>query len=684
MNNHDRWQKSNDAYLAAALNWLRLRLTGLAAATERAADNAAPPAPDRGTIPSPGCETPTEKSQSEAAAKIKAAETADPPPALMIMGQRFALSRFERQVLLLCAAMELDTRIAGLCARAQDDPGRAYPTFALALVLFDNPAWDALSPERPLRHFRLIEINRRNAEPLTAAALMADERIAAYIKGLNYLDHRLTQLLAPVMATPGSEPLPPSQKKAVETIIHHLGLTASDGRPPAIQLVGPDPLSKQLVACHTAAALGLNIYRLAIEQLPAQAGELETVARLWQREAVLLPIALYLDARELGKNDGSGDQAAHARTLARFLARSNGLFFVETRDIQPDLGRCSVIVDIAKPTPGEQQTAWTAALNSNNGSKTPARLAGQFNLNLAAIHGIAREAGSRKQPENEPIEDHLWRACLEKTRPRLDTLAQRIEPKAVWDDIVLPHEQMDLLRQITAQVDQRNQVYDAWGFRRKMNRGMGISVLFAGDSGTGKTMAAEVIANHLRLNLYRIDLSNVVNKYIGETEKNLRRLFDTAEDGGVILFFDEADALFGKRSEVKDSHDRYANIEVNYLLQRMESFSGLAVLATNMKSHLDTAFLRRLRFIVNFPFPDTALRRRIWQKVFPSRTPTTDLDNDRLARLNLSGGNIHNIALNAAFLAAQTDTPVTMPQILASARAELRKLDRPVNSAELR
>jgi SpoVK/Ycf46/Vps4 family AAA+-type ATPase len=399
---------------------------------------------------------------------------------------------------------------------------------------------------------------------------------------------------------------------------------------------------------------------------------------------VLLPIALYLDARELGKNNGSGDQAAHARTLARFLARSNGLFFVETRDIQTDLDRHSVVVDIAKPTPGEQQTAWTAALNSNNGSKTPARLAGQFNLNLAAIHGIAREAGSRKQPENEPIEDHLWRACLEKTRPRLDTLAQRIEPKAVWDDIVLPHEQMDLLRQITAQVDQRNQVYDAWGFRRKMNRGMGISVLFAGDSGTGKTMAAEVIANHLRLNLYRIDLSAVVNKYIGETEKNLRRLFDAAEDGGVILFFDEADALFGKRSDVKDSHDRYANIEVNYLLQRMESFSGLAVLATNMKSHLDTAFLRRLRFIVNFPFPDTALRRRIWQKVFPSRTPTTDLDNDRLARLNLSGGNIHNIALNAAFLAARTDTPVTMPQILASARAELRKLDRPVNSAELR
>ena len=182
-------------------------------------------------------------------------------------------------------------------------------------------------------------------------------------------------------------------------------------------------------------------------------------------------------------------------------------------------------------------------------------------------------------------------------------LAERIEPIATWDDIVLPDYEMGLLHQIADQVEQRSKVYDEWGFREKMNRGLGISALFAGESGTGKTMAAEVIANELRLNLYRIDLSAVVSKYIGETEKNLRRLFDAAEDGGAILFFDEADALFGKRSEVKDSHDRYANIEINYLLQRMEAYRGLAILATNMKSALDHAFLRRLRFIVNFPFP---------------------------------------------------------------------------------
>jgi SpoVK/Ycf46/Vps4 family AAA+-type ATPase len=197
-------------------------------------------------------------------------------------------------------------------------------------------------------------------------------------------------------------------------------------------------------------------------------------------------------------------------------------------------------------------------------------------------------------------------------------------------------------------------------------------------------MAAEVMANHLRLNLYRIDLSAVVSKYIGETEKNLRRLFDAAEDGGAILFFDEADALFGKRSEVKDSHDRYANIEINYLLQRMEAYRGLAILATNMKSALDHAFMRRLRFIVNFPFPGVDLRRAIWERVFPPETPLKGLDYERLARLNLTGGSIHNIALNAAFLAAQAGTSVTMPLLFDAARFELRKLGRPVNERDLR
>jgi SpoVK/Ycf46/Vps4 family AAA+-type ATPase len=296
---------------------------------------------------------------------------------------------------------------------------------------------------------------------------------------------------------------------------------------------------------------------------------------------------------------------------------------------------------------------------------------------------------SESAPQSLP--EKVWDICRQNKRPQLDALAQRLEPKMTWDDLVLPRVEMKLLRGIAAQVRQRNKVYDDWGFARKMNRGFGISALFAGDSGCGKTMAAEVIANELRLNLYRIDLSAVVNKYIGETEKNLRRLFDAAEEGGSILFFDEADALFGKRSEVKDSHDRYANIEINYLLQRLESYRGLAILATNMKSGLDTAFLRRLRFVVNFPFPGITDRRRLWEKVFLQEEvarnlpcpPLETLDYERLARLNLTGGHIHNVALNACFTAAGSESQkVTMPLVLEAARAEFMKLDRPVNETD--
>src|SRR2546421_3465174 len=249
----------------------------------------------------------------------------------------------------------------------------------------------------------------------------------------------------------------------------------------------------------------------------------------------------------------------------------------------------------------------------------------------------------------EPLADQLWDACRMSARPHLDMLAQRLEPKVTWDDLVLPPEETAILHQLADQVYQRSKVYEEWGFADKMNRGLGINALFAGESGTGKTMAAEVIANALHLYLYRIDLSAVVSKYIGETEKNLRRLFDAAEDGGAILFFDEADALFGKRSEVKDSHDRYANIEINYLLQRMEAYRGLAILATNMKSALDTAFMRRLRFVCTFPFPAVAQRKAIWQKMFPPAMPREELDFDRLARFNVTGGENPNIAFNPGF-----------------------------------
>jgi SpoVK/Ycf46/Vps4 family AAA+-type ATPase len=365
------------------------------------------------------------------------------------------------------------------------------------------------------------------------------------------------------------------------------------------------------------------------------------------------------------------------------------LFFLGTRETLPHLERPNFSADVARPTNAEQEAAWTAELDDQTGGM-PARLVSQFNLNLARIHHLGGLARAEGHDSNLPASQKTWAICRASERPRMDALAQRLEPKVTWDDLVLPAEQTCALKQIAAQVAHRHQVYHEWGFERKMNRGFGISVLFAGDSGTGKTMAAEVIANELELDLYRIDLSAVVNKYIGETEKNLRRVFDAAEEGGAILFFDEADALFGKRSEVKDSHDRYANVEINYLLQRIESYHGLAILATNMKSALDTAFLRRLRFVINFPYPTLADRRRLWEKVFLqagaknhlAAPPLDDLDYERLAKLNLAGGNIHNAALNAAFQAAAQGSNVTMPLVFEAIRTELRKLDRPINEAD--
>ena len=231
---------------------------------------------------------------------------------------------------------------------------------------------------------------------------------------------------------------------------------------------------------------------------------------------------------------------------------------------------------------------------------------------------------------------------------------------------------------------QQATVYDTWEFVTRGSNGLGISTLFAGPSGTGKTLAAEVLAHELRLDLYRIDLSQVVSKYIGETEKNLRQVFDAAEAGGAILLFDEADALFGKRSDVKDSHDRYANIEVSYLLQRMEAYRGLAILTTNLKTAIDTAFLRRLRFLVQFPFPNGVQRQEIWRRIFPVSLPTDGLDWERLAQLNITGGNIRTIALNGAFLAADEGTAVQMRHLLQSARTEYVKLEKTLTDAEVR
>jgi hypothetical protein len=684
MTDEAAWLEANERYLEGELKALRRTLIRLA---ERGSAPAAVPAPSRGDSwrrwpaflggrrparPRPAAMMPLDDALAEADPGA-IADWGEPAPALEIIVSRFGLNPFERWTLLLCAAMELDRSIGPLCARVMRDPARPYPTFALTFAVFDETPWDLLSPERPLRYWRLIEIFQPGAQPLITSAIKADERIVSCIRGISYLDDRLVPLASPAH---GEGALSESQVEVAESILDELRLPRESGPLPVFQLLGADGASKLALAQQVCDELGRALYRVSADALPQGPGDAETFALLWQREAVLLALALYVDARELDREDG-----AKVAALYRLLRGTRGVVFLDTREPWTGTGRGGRSYEIARPHPAEQQQAWAEALGESG--PMPARLAGQFNLDLRAIRSTAADAIALFGEDEAGRDAYLWRACLERVRPELDQLAQPVVPKAGWEDLELPEEEARQLRQIVAQVRNRTAVYDGLGFREKLNRGLGISVLFAGESGTGKTMAAEVIARELGLLLYRIDLSGVVSKYIGETEKNLRRLFDAADSGGAILLFDEADALFGKRSEVKDSHDRYANIEVGYLLQRMERYMGLAILTTNMKSSLDPAFLRRLRFIVNFPFPAPAERLAIWQKVFPSEVRIAeDVDFDQLAGFNLTGGSIHNIALAAAFVAADTRGEVTMRMLLEAALAEYRKLGTPVNESE--
>jgi hypothetical protein len=449
------------------------------------------------------------------------------------------------------------------------------------------------------------------------------------------------------------------------------------GSTPLVQLSGPDRDSKRAVAAAVCAEIGARLHAFPARLLGGTVDEF-TLAQLFTREAALGGAALLIDCDDFDLAD-----VARSAAVSRLLDRTSGLLLVTTRERGRVADRPAALFEVAKPTPAEQRALWSEALDAGGLGPAPVaaptieRLVSQFDMGAAAIDAACLVAQAEPDAAADPGRA-LWDACRAHARPRLDDLAQRIEIGAGWDDLVLPEVQLNMLREIAVHVRQRAKVYEAWGFASKGGRGLGVSALFAGTSGTGKTMAAEVLAATLRLDLYRIDLSCVISKYIGETEKNLRRVFDAAEEAAAILLFDEADAIFGKRSEVKDSHDRYANIEVSYLLQRMEAYRGLAILTTNMKTALDAAFLRRIRFVVQFPYPEATQREAIWCRAFPPGTPTEGLDLQKLARLNVAGGNIRNIAINAAFLAAEAGGPVRMGEIMRAARSEYAKMERPL------
>ena len=529
---HPLWPELNQAYLVAEFAWLAQRL-------------------------GPAAESDLEKSAELDEVTEAARAGMQPPPAIDLLCELFALTRFERQLLLLCAGVEMDSRLAERCAEAQGRPGRTNATFGLAMACLPDPHWSALTPSRPLRRLRMLEVQAGGN--LTSAPLRVDERILHYLAGLNVLDPRLESLLR-------MNPVPEWIAEEHQSVAGHATrLVASYARYcPMVHLCGDDPLGQEDIAASVARDTGRQLFVVKAEDLPAIGADLEQFSVLWERESQLVSGALLIQCANSGLSTSAG----------QLVERLQGLVFLASRE-PVRLTRPFIRLDANKPGPVAQKQLWQKALGeeARNLNGTVDNLSEQFRLSARVIFSTSALLTS-EQGLLQP--DELWNACRALARPKLEELAQRIVPCASWDDLVLPELQMQTLRRLAAQVRHRLKVYETWGFAAKGRRGLGLSALFTGGSGTGKTMAAEVLARELGLDLYRIDLSAVVSKYIGETEKNLKQVFDAAEEGGVLLLFDEADALFGKRSEVRDSHDRYANIEVGYLLQRMEEYQGLA------------------------------------------------------------------------------------------------------------
>jgi len=585
----------------------------------------------------------------------------DPGSSLARVCTMFGLSEFERDVLTLAAAPELDGSFPELCARAAGEPSRSYPTLSLALAALPNPAWSALLPQAPLRLWRLIETD---GPSLVGGLLRADEAVTHVLLGFAYHDARLRSILSAPGARAGT--LAPQQQSTARAIAD-VWRRDPNGR---AQVVCTDRSLARAIAGSVAEMLGAVSTPMRFASLPAHSAELIDTLRLCERVLVF--------------NGGFGvlecdaiDDPQRERAID-IIAQRFRLPLLIVTEAQIDLAHAGVVAfEIERPTRDEQATYWQSRLTKNpNAMPMSRRLAAQFDLHLDTIDVVTAAA-----PADADV-DSVWELVRTQARPQLDALAERIETTAAWRDLVLPADRRRLLRQVVDHVRYRDVVYREWGFSRESGA-RGLTVLFAGASGTGKSLAARVLANILRLDLYRVDLSAVFSKYIGETEKNLRRIFDAAESGGVVLVFDEADALFGKRSEVNDSHDRHANVEVSYLLQRLERFNGVAILTSNLREAFDAAFMRRFRFVVDFPFPDATLRKRIWKRAFPGSVPTDELNFELLARLAVPGGNISNIALNAAVRAAARSRNVGMTDVAGAVRLEYAKLDRSLHDPDL-
>ena len=621
---------------------------------------------------------------------------------LLQLAEMFSLSTAERDALLVCVAPEIDLHFQILYSYAQNDVTRKRPSPDLILRLLGNTAEERLghrsmfSPDRtlfsaPLVRFTEDALDRDSALP--ARSLKAEDRIVDFLLGRPVVDHRLRSFTTKVNPVRGLSDLhlPSRLSNELENAVHTFSSESA-----VLFFQGPKGAGKRAAAAALAAELGRPLLIADLGQAIATDLPLATALSLLCREAILQQANLHLAQAESLLTDEPEHQRRRT-ALALNLVPHGSLITVSTESpwTAPASFHCPCLTfDFPVPDFAQRVRLWQELIEQTGCSRSSevdtTELASKFALTGGEILAACREAKDRAALRGAKCAAvtmlDFEAAARSQSNQGLRRLAQKVTPVCDWTDLILPPRAMQQLQEVCAAEKYRHVVYTQWGFDRRLALGKGINVLFCGPSGTGKTMAASILAQELGLDLYKIDLSTVVSKYIGETEKQLSQIFREAQSSNAVLFFDEADALFGKRSEVKDAHDRYANVEVAYLLQKMEEYEGIVILATNFRKNMDDAFTRRMHHIIEFLFPDAEYRERIWRRLMPPDAPVAqDVDFGFLARqFELSGGHIRNVAVAAAFLAAESGSPIRMEHFILATARELQKLGRLASRADFR
>ncbi len=613
--------------------------------------------------------------------------------------EAFGLSEPEYHILVACLAPDLDLRFERYFAYLQNDVSRRRPSVQLLGKLFlEDPTDGSLlrflfASDFSLAGPRLLELGRPAPDtPFVASQPRLGEGVINYLLEVDGSDPDLKGLGVWREGRPQSCEADYFRKHQ-EVVTALLSHARREGRIPHTYIRGPEGCAKEDLVLALAHGLGAQVLEWDAEAVLAFGADWVELLKVVDRDLRLRTAFLWLRRAEALVGAGETHRPK-LRVLGQFLADHAAVNVVLTAEKGPGelralLGVNLLEVEVEPPSVSQRAQLWRAAVGEDTARDRTElwdTLSAKFRFGPGKIRASvdALQWEEVLQGEGGAWDEALHRACRAESSQGLEALVHKLPTKYRWEDLVLPEDVMEQLREIRNCVRLRRRVYDDWGFEGKFSLGKGLNVIFSGAPGTGKTMSAEVLSADLGLDLYQIDLSTVVSKYIGETEKNLSRIFREAQSANCILLFDEADALFGKRSEVKDSHDRYANIEINYLLQRLENYEGVVILTTNMLRNLDAAFTRRIHYTVEFPFPDERQREGMWSKVFPAETPRADdLDLSFLAhRFKLTGASIKNIALNGAFLAAANGRVVDMAHVMGALKREYRKMGKLCSRSE--